>query len=214
MYNTHRAYQCPYCANAANCNADSMYNDYSDYQNPYFVNTPMYEMDFSRQFEEQFIPYDDETDYAYRLDSTESDKSSNAIELKDYGPQPFVVDINEATKQNSAFRTALWTGKHLQLTLMSINVGDDIGLEIHPNVDQFLRVEEGQGLVKMGKNKEKLDFQAKVQDDYAILVPAGTWHNVINTGDIPLKIYSIYAPPQHPRGTVHLTKADAEKNHH
>lgn len=127
----------------------------------------------------------------------------------DYGGKPFVVDINKATKQNQAFRRAIWTGSHLQVTLMSINVGEDIGLENHPHIDQFLRVEEGQGLVQMGKQKERLDFQKKVSDDYAFMIPANTWHNVINTGNTPLKLYSIYAPPQHPLGTVHETKADA-----
>ncbi len=137
-------------------------------------------------------------------------------QLKDYGPNPFVININEATKQNSTFRTALWTGKHLQLTLMSINVGKDIGLEIHPTLDQFLRIEEGKGLAQMGKSKDRLDFQARVYDDFAFVIPAGTWHNLINTGNTPLKLYSIYAPPQHPYGTVHETKADAmaaEENH-
>jgi mannose-6-phosphate isomerase-like protein (cupin superfamily) len=133
-----------------------------------------------------------------------------SIHLRDYGPQPFVVNIDEATKRNNNFRTALWTGDHLQVTLMSINVGDDIGLEVHPNVDQFIRVEEGQGLVRMGNRRDNLNFQRRVEDDFAIMVPAGTWHNVINTGNRPLKVYSIYAPPQHPRNTVHVTKADAE----
>ncbi|TWI60042.1 cupin domain-containing protein [Halalkalibacter nanhaiisediminis] len=137
--------------------------------------------------------------------------------LRDYGSQPFVVNINEATKQNNTYRTALWTGSHLQVTLMSINVGEDIGLEIHPTVDQFLRIEEGQGLVQMGDRKDRLDFEANVYDDYAIMVPAGTWHNVTNTGNKPLKLYSIYAPPEHPFGTVHKTKAmamAAEGAHH
>ncbi|WP_108025385.1 cupin domain-containing protein [Melghirimyces profundicolus] len=133
------------------------------------------------------------------------------IELIDYGRKPFVVNINKAAKQNNTFRTALWTGDHLQVTVMSIDVGDDIGLEIHPTVDQFLRIEEGQGLVQMGDRKDQLDFEAEVYDDYAIMVPAGTWHNLINTGDTPLKLYSIYAPPEHPFGTVHKTKADAMK---
>jgi mannose-6-phosphate isomerase-like protein (cupin superfamily) len=96
---------------------------------------------------------------------------------------------------------------------MSINVGDDIGLEIHPDLDQFIRIEEGQGLIMMGDSKDKLYFQKRVYDDYAIVIPAGKWHNLINTGRIPLKLYSIYAPPQHPRGTVHETKEDAEKHH-
>ena len=140
----------------------------------------------------------------------DEEEKNTYIKLKDYGPQPFVVNIEEATLQNDNFRTALWTGTHLQVTLMSIGVGEDIGLEMHPDVDQFLRIEEGQGLVKMGSRKDKLDFQDKAYDGYAILIPAGTWHNLINTGRKPLKLYSIYAPPNHPKGTVHETKADAE----
>jgi mannose-6-phosphate isomerase-like protein (cupin superfamily) len=129
---------------------------------------------------------------------------------RDYGPNPFVVNINEATKRNNNFRTALWTGNHLQLTLMSIPVGGEIGLERHPDLDQFIRLEEGQGVVKMGDRKDRLDFQENVYDDFAFIIPAGTWHNLINTGNIPIKLYSIYAPPQHPHGTVHRTKEDAE----
>ncbi|MGX6443926.1 cupin domain-containing protein [Neobacillus sp. K501] len=135
--------------------------------------------------------------------------NGRVMELKDYGPEPFVVNINEASKQNSTYRTALWTGKHLQVTLMSLNPGEDIGLEIHPHLDQFLRVEQGQGRVQMGKSKDQLNFVKNVHDDSAIMIPAGTWHNVTNTGNIPLKLYSIYAPPQHPFGTVHVTKAEA-----
>lgn len=134
--------------------------------------------------------------------------NNNNLVLKDYGPEPFVVNIDEASRQNNTFRTALWTGNHLQLTLMSINVGEDIGLEIHPSIDQFIRIEQGQGLVKMGQSKDKLDFQRTVSQGFAIFVPAGTWHNLINTGARPIKLYSIYAPPQHPKGTVQKTKAD------
>ncbi|MRX74155.1 cupin domain-containing protein [Bacillus lacus] len=129
--------------------------------------------------------------------------------VRDYGPNPLVININEATKLNKTFRTALWTGKHFQITLMSLNPGEDIGLEMHPEVDQFLRVEQGQGIVKMGKTKNQLTFQKEVFDDFAIVIPAGTWHNLTNTGNGPLKLYSIYAPPNHPFGTVHATKADA-----
>ncbi|MFP7494356.1 cupin domain-containing protein [Terribacillus saccharophilus] len=127
----------------------------------------------------------------------------------DHGNSPYVVDIEQATEQNQSFRTALWTGKHLQLTLMSIRPGEDIGLERHPNVDQFLRIESGQGLVQMGARRENLYYQQYVQDDFAIFVPAGTWHNVINTGYRPLKLYTIYAPPEHPFGTIQQTKQDA-----
>lgn len=132
--------------------------------------------------------------------------------VKDFGPNPFVVNIEKATLCNDNFRTALWTGKHLQLTLMSIPVGESVGLEVHPDVDQFLRIEEGQGFVQMGDRQDNLYYKQLVFDDYAILVPAGIWHNVANMGDKPLKLYSIYAPPEHPWGTVHKTQADDE--HH
>ena len=132
------------------------------------------------------------------------------MELKDYGAESLVVNIEEATKQNETFRTAFWTGKNLQVTLMSIAAGDDIGLEVHEHGDQFLRIEEGEGLVQMGDSEDNLSFEEKAEDDYAILIPAGKWHNVTNTGDKPLKIYSIYAPPEHPHSTVHETKAEAD----
>ena len=135
------------------------------------------------------------------------------IDLRDHGPNPYVVNIVDATKQNYNFRLALWTGTYLQLTLMSINAGEDIGLEMHPDVDQFIRIEEGQGLVLMGVSQNMLSFQQRVYDDDVILIPAGIWHNLINTGCTPLKLYSIYAPPEHPFGTVHRTKEDAEHHH-
>ncbi|MBN8204025.1 cupin domain-containing protein [Bacillus sp. NTK034] len=171
------------------------------YQNPYYANVPAQ-------------PYGNPTGYwAYSNDlafrSYRSFYGDSRDVLKDYGSNPFVININEAAKQNSTYRTALWTGNHLQVTLMSLNVGEDIGLEIHPDVDQFLRVEQGQGIVQMGKNKDNLSFQWRIFDDSAIMIPAGMWHNVTNTGNVPLKLYSIYAPPNHPFGTVHKTKADA-----
>lgn len=135
-------------------------------------------------------------------------------QFTDQGKKPFVVNIDEATKQNNTYRTAIWTGTHLQLTLMSLQPGEDIGLEMHPDVDQFLRVEQGNGIVQMGKNKNQLDFVRQISDDSAIIIPAGYWHNLTNTGNIPLKLYSIYAPPNHPFGTVHKTKADAMEAEH
>lgn len=183
---------------------------------PYLINVPIYDPNYLRCFNDQYISSNDEAEYNSEFSSSQLPNSNGSIKLKDYGPKPLVININKATKQNNTFRTALWTGNHLQVTLMSINVGDDIGLEIHPSVDQFIRVEEGKGLVKMGNSRNNLNFQAKVRDDFAIMIPAGTWHNVINTGNKPLKVYSIYAPPHHPHGTIHVTKADAEaaeKNH-
>ncbi|OXM83079.1 cupin domain-containing protein [Paenibacillus rigui] len=139
--------------------------------------------------------------------------SLQGTDIRDFGKEPFVVDIEQVTKQNNTFRTALWTGAHFQVTVMSIPVGSDIGLEVHPNTDQFIRIEEGQSLVQMGNSRERLDFEAKAQEGYAIMIPAGKWHNVTNTGNKPLKVYVIYAPPQHPFGTVHPTKADAMASH-
>jgi mannose-6-phosphate isomerase-like protein (cupin superfamily) len=172
------------------------------YVNPYYINVPMYHY---VRHPDDWAMFNDTN----RFDFLPPSEGGRAIELKDYGPEPFVVNINEAAKQNNTFRTALWTGNHLHVTLMSIKVGEDIGLEIHPNLDQFLRVEQGQGIVRMGRRKENLNFVRNVYDDSAIMIPAGTWHNVTNTGNTPLKLYSIYAPPQHPFGTVHVTKADA-----
>ncbi len=140
-------------------------------------------------------------------------RSSNENEIKDYGKEPFVVNIEQVTKRNNTFRTALWTGEYFQVTVMSIPVGEDIGLEVHPETDQFIRIEEGQGLVQMGDSKDRLDFEANAYDDFAIMVPAGKWHNITNTGNKPLKVYVIYAPPEHPFGTVHVTKADAMASH-
>ncbi|WP_332274583.1 cupin domain-containing protein [Bacillus velezensis] len=171
----------------------------------YYVNVPMYNDGRS-----VYWTYPNDMGYADRNDDLRSSYEDRNLLLKDYGSKPFVVNINKAAKQNHTFRTALWTGKHFQITLMSIGIGEDIGLEIHPHVDQFLRIEQGRGIVKMGRSKENLTFQRNVYDDFAIVVPAGTWHNVINTGNTPLKLYSIYAPPNHPFGTVHVTKADAE----
>ena len=131
-------------------------------------------------------------------------------EIRDYGCVPFVFNIHHATNQNENFRTTLWTGRDLQLTLMSIPICGDIGAEMHDDLDQFIRVESGRARVYMGKNKNDLQERACVDGNYAILIPAGTWHNIVNVGNRPLKLYSLYAPPAHPCGTVHATKAEAE----
>lgn len=140
--------------------------------------------------------------------------SSTMQQIQDYGPYPFAVNIEEITENNNTFRTALWTGNHLQLTVMSLLPGEDIGLEKHDNLDQFVRIEDGKGIVMMGDNADAPNFQQTVSSDYAFIIPAGKWHNLINIGTKPLKLYSIYAPVQHPFGTVHKTKADAEAAEH
>lgn len=146
----------------------------------------------------------------YNRFQNQQNNRTQSVPLKDYGPEPLVINLNAAVKQNRNFRTTLWTGGHLQLTLMSICPGEDIGLERHSDTDQFIRIEQGHGIVKMGNSKDKLDFQRNFFAGDAIFIPAGKWHNVFNTSNVPLKVYSIYAPPQHPKGTVHQTKADAQ----
>lgn len=129
---------------------------------------------------------------------------------KDLGAKPGIINIHQETLQNQNFRTALWTGEYLQLTVMSIPVGGEIGIENHDDLDQFIRIESGCAHVYMGKTKKEMGLVGKVNSDYAIVIPAGTWHNIVNVCPRPLKVYSLYAPPKHPFGTVHQTKQDAD----
>ena len=122
------------------------------------------------------------------------------VDETDFGKTPYVVDLEDLTVDNDNFRTTKWTGDDLQMTLMSID--DEIGLEKHEDGDQFIRVEEGEGKVVMGLDKDNLDFEEHIEDDFAIFIPQGYYHNIINTGDTPLKVYAIYAPPEHPKGKV------------
>ncbi|MEZ5259583.1 MAG: cupin domain-containing protein [Ilumatobacteraceae bacterium] len=130
--------------------------------------------------------------------------------MTDEGPNPFVTNIESDTLANENYRTTRWTGSNLQMTLMTIEPGRDIGLEVHPDGDQFLRVEAGTARVQMGDTEDDLPFDRVVKDDWAILVPAGVWHNVSNIGDEPLKVYAIYGPPEHPHGTIDPTSGSAE----
>lgn len=115
----------------------------------------------------------------------------------------FVDNIQTLTENNADFRHVLYTGKNLQLVLMAIAVGDDIGEEIHQDRDQFFRVEKGEGEIIIDGNR------SKIKSDDAMIVPAGARHNVINTGSVALQLYTIYAPPEHIDGTIRKTKADA-----
>lgn len=178
---------------------------YSFYNYPYNYSTNMY-----YNYNPYYRPYPyvnqcPATDLLYH-NLRAADQNTNINVLKDYGPNPFVFNIEKATTANNAFRTAIWTGNHLQVTLMSINPGESIGLELHPDTDQFIRVESGEGVVTMGENKDNVNFRENLYDDFVVIVPAGKWHNIFNTGTKPLKLYSVYAPPQHPRGTIHQTK--------
>nr|CRI06609.1 conserved protein of unknown function [Carnobacterium maltaromaticum] len=134
-----------------------------------------------------------------------------SIDFKDHGKKPYVVNIEEATVQNDNYRTTIWTGEKLQVTVMTIQPNDDIGLEVHKGIDQFIRIEEGQGLCLMGPSEDNLNFEQSVSEDEAVFVPADMWHNIKNTGDTPLKLYTIYAGPDHIEGTVHPTHEDAKK---
>jgi mannose-6-phosphate isomerase-like protein (cupin superfamily) len=126
----------------------------------------------------------------------------------------WIGDIEQETLDNTTFRTVVFTGEHTQLTVMRLAPGEDIGREVHHDRDQFLRIEQGQARVELGRTADAVDETHDVADDWAIIVPAGVWHNVVNTGSGELRLYSLYSPPEHPDGTVHRTKADAEAAEH
>ncbi|MDF2650545.1 MAG: cupin [Paenibacillus sp.] len=178
--------------------------------NPYYANVRAYGsynpnpgyMQWNNPY--PFVPYE-----LYGVEHVSRFSTVNHQRVEDHGTKPYVVNIEHVTKANDTYRTAIWTGKYFQVTVMSINVGDDIGLEVHPTTDQFIRIEQGQGLVQMGDTKDNLSFTKAAHEGDAIMVPAGQWHNVTNTGNTPLKVYVIYAPPHHPFGTVQQTKAEA-----
>lgn len=134
--------------------------------------------------------------------------------MTDHGPNPYVVDIEKATLDNEFFRDTLWTGKFMQLTVMSIAPGGEVGGEIHDDHDQFIRIEEGTGRVVMGASKDDITFDETVGDDWIALIPAGKYHNILNVGDGPLKLYSLYAPPEHKHGTRHATFEEAAADEH
>ncbi len=122
----------------------------------------------------------------------------------------WVGDVERETLENTNFRTVLFTGEQVQLTVMRLAPGEEIGVEMHDHLDQFLRIEQGTGRVTFGRAADHVDETYDVEDDWAVIVPGGVWHNVINTGTGDLRLYSLYAPPEHARDTVHRTKAEAD----
>jgi mannose-6-phosphate isomerase-like protein (cupin superfamily) len=126
---------------------------------------------------------------------------------KENAMKGFVDDIERLTKDNGDFRRVLYTGKNLQLVLMTLRPGEEIGEEVHDDRDQFFRIEDGEGEVLIDGARHR------VEDDDAIIVPAGARHNVVNTGNSPLKLYTLYGPPEHRDGVVQRTKADAFEEH-
>jgi len=117
-------------------------------------------------------------------------------------------NIERATVENEDFRRVLYTGHNLQLVLMTLQPGEEIGEEVHEDRDQFFRIEEGEGAIDIDGRENR------VEDDFAVIVPAGARHNVRNIGSRPLRLYTIYAPPEHRDGVVQATKAEAEARHH
>ena len=120
----------------------------------------------------------------------------------------FCDNIETLTVENEDFRRVLYTGKNLQLVLMTLQPGCDIGEEVHEDRDQFFRFEKGTGIVDIDGTENR------VEGDFAVIVPAGARHNVRNVGDEPLQLYTIYGPPEHLDGIVHTTKAEADRRHH
>ena len=116
----------------------------------------------------------------------------------------FVDDIEKLTEENTDFRRVLYTGQNMQLVLMSLKPGEEIGEEVHDDRDQFFRIEKGKGEVLIDGKRHS------VEADDAIIVPAGARHNVVNKGNEPLRLYTLYSPPEHKDGTVHVTKAEAD----
>jgi mannose-6-phosphate isomerase-like protein (cupin superfamily) len=121
----------------------------------------------------------------------------------------YVTNIEEATKSNTDYRRVLFTARYTQLVLMCVQPGDEIGNEVH-GLDQFLRIEEGTAKVVLDDGTE----EHQLKEDDAIIIPAGTWHNVVNNGDAPLKLYTLYSPPEHKDGVLQPTKADEEEEHY
>jgi mannose-6-phosphate isomerase-like protein (cupin superfamily) len=132
--------------------------------------------------------------------------------IKDIGPLTQSFNIENATKANRNYRSVAWCGRYLQVTPMSIPAGGDIGLEANPETDQFLRLDAGNGKVPMGSARDKLNFEENVSNGWSILVPAGTWHNITNTGVTLMQVYAIYARAHHSPGKVQATAAAAKSD--
>jgi mannose-6-phosphate isomerase-like protein (cupin superfamily) len=132
---------------------------------------------------------------------------------EDAGGTPWVVNVEEATLSNDNYRVANWTGEYLQLVFMSLKPGEIIDLENHQNHDQFIRIEQGEARVLMGETEDNLNFDKTVSDDWAILIPAGYWHKIENTGSTDLNLYTLYGPSEHPKGTIKKTYKEATDSH-
>lgn len=146
-----------------------------------------------------------------QTDSMEA--SSTQIAMEDMGKNPWVLDIEDATLSNSNYRHVQWTGEYMQMVLMSLKPGETIDLEMHEEIDQFIRIEQGEARVLIGESSDNPSFDKLVSDDWAVFIPAGYWHEVRNTGSTDLKIYTIYSPAEHPAGTLNGTYEEAVEYH-
>lgn len=144
----------------------------------------------------------------------QTEEPQSVADTKDMGKKPWVLNIEEATVDNEHYRLANWTGENIQLVLMSLKPGEEIEKEMHEGHDQFIRVEQGNARIRMGKKEDALDFDETVSHDWAMLIPAKYWHHIENTGDKDLKIYTIYGPAEHDKGTLHKTYKEAKSQHH
>ncbi len=179
-------------------NYKNNYNNYNNYDHHDHDNDHDHDNNHDHDHDNN---HNHDHDHDHDHNNNGNNKPNNNV---DFGGQPLVIDIDEATKANKAFRRVVWTGEYMQMTLMSID--DEIGVEMHKETDQFLRIEEGRGIVVLGKTKDKMNNIVPIEKDIAILIPAGTWHNIINKGKKPLKLYSLYAPPKHKKGKVEWEK--------
>jgi mannose-6-phosphate isomerase-like protein (cupin superfamily) len=130
--------------------------------------------------------------------------------LSDHIKEPYITNLKDLCNQNENYRTAIWTSNRCQCTLMTIPVGSDIGIEIHRAHDQIIYIESGNGTAELGDAEDNLT-ETQVNENDCIFVPKETWHNIKNSGNTPLKLFSIYAPVMHKANTVHKTKADGYK---
>lgn len=136
-------------------------------------------------------------------------RCEDSMQTMDHGGHPYVMNMDEVIAHNKNFRTAVWTGCYVQMTVMCIPPCGEIGLEQHNDTEQIIRIEEGKALVRMGTCECKMDFEKTVCKGDVIFIPVGVWHNIKNIQTTcPLKVSSIYAPPHHKKGTIEPKKCE------
>ncbi|MBG9980949.1 cupin domain-containing protein [Facklamia sp. DSM 111018] len=135
-----------------------------------------------------------------------------AFDFSDRGKKPVVENIVDWTKANENFRTTVWTGEKLQMTLMTIEPDDEMGLEVHKGIDQLYVIVSGNGTCQVGPAKDNFEVETEISEFSAVFVPANMWHNIINKGSEPLKMYTLYSDTDHLPGTVHKTREEAEND--